>query len=346
MKEERCPICLESLSVRIAITPCKHPFHVECIQNLVRPKCPLCQHDISKFLQDKCGVTEDTMKQRYDEDTARISVESLNMFLLMDNENNNNTIGSTVLTQMVENWGNWFHAFYSVIIDRVYDARAHFSEISMARSGEGFFVFVYNIEDVYGIIHDPWYPSRGSWVWGCNPNYDVCYERISDARQQGRGMLTNLMNVYYRCLFRKEAHSLVGHSTRASGTDFGVMIVVKDSDGNNHIKTRLLSTNEERNNLLSPQADADNYVAGNNAHMRIDHNDIICSLVTAQSHRSGHNRFSPNPDYTWAHNYLKRMKKRMRKKTYNNNRSHSRSNTSNSSSSNISSISSSNSSNN
>ena len=311
MEEERCPICLDPFSSNntvtsvTIVTPCKHPFHMGCLQSIVRPRCPLCQKDISVFLQEECGVTSKMMGQRHDEETARIMTDQMDMLFEMIVDENEEEI--SVLNQMIDNWGNWFRAFYSIIIDRVYDARNYYSHISMAREGKGLFVFTYDVEDICGILHDPWYPSRASWMWAYSSNYDLCYYHMQ--QQQTCGMLSNLMNVYYRFQFRNQAHGLVTQVAQAPNTDFGIMIIIKDGNDNIHIKTRLMSIDEERNHQGN---DDDEYIAGHHPQMRVAHRDIVYSLVTAQSHRTSHFLTSPNPDYKWARQYWRRMKKRMK----------------------------------
>lgn len=46
---EDCCICLEKLDDSI-ITPCGHSFHINCIKELLRAACPMCNTDIKDFL--------------------------------------------------------------------------------------------------------------------------------------------------------------------------------------------------------------------------------------------------------------------------------------------------------
>lgn len=42
-----CSICLEKLNGEIVITKCAHLFHLECIDDDVVDKCPLCREKLS-----------------------------------------------------------------------------------------------------------------------------------------------------------------------------------------------------------------------------------------------------------------------------------------------------------
>lgn len=47
-----CSVCLDSLKDSV-VTPCGHPFHLNCMKEFTNHQCPICNSDIKNFLASK-----------------------------------------------------------------------------------------------------------------------------------------------------------------------------------------------------------------------------------------------------------------------------------------------------
>ncbi len=69
-----CSICLDNIEDSPTFTPCFHPFHRKCINEVLFRnhrrdliECPVCKHNIAELLRETGYMTEDIAK-RYNED--------------------------------------------------------------------------------------------------------------------------------------------------------------------------------------------------------------------------------------------------------------------------------------
>ena len=57
---ETCAICLDIYVVNdlIAVCPCKHGYHVDCLEQWLRVKndCPLCKRSVKKEINERTGL--------------------------------------------------------------------------------------------------------------------------------------------------------------------------------------------------------------------------------------------------------------------------------------------------
>src|SRR5689334_10319850 len=71
--DNKCCICMDDENIEnMRKTPCNHMFHLECLKQLTRPKCPLCNKNIIKFLV-KNGVTKNEIFKKIKNDDFRIA---------------------------------------------------------------------------------------------------------------------------------------------------------------------------------------------------------------------------------------------------------------------------------
>ena len=72
MEEETCCICIETDYIENFITtPCNHLFHKECLNKIIRPYCPLCKKNLTKFLI-RNGISKKEILKRVELDEYQI----------------------------------------------------------------------------------------------------------------------------------------------------------------------------------------------------------------------------------------------------------------------------------
>ncbi len=49
MSDRTCPICLSAVEARAHTLTCDHQFHVECLEELRAPTCPVCRRAITNL---------------------------------------------------------------------------------------------------------------------------------------------------------------------------------------------------------------------------------------------------------------------------------------------------------
>ena len=67
-----CPICWEESEELLSIKPCKHEFHLYCIKMIIRPFCPLCNVNITKFLVTNRIIGKQELLKKCDNDDIGI----------------------------------------------------------------------------------------------------------------------------------------------------------------------------------------------------------------------------------------------------------------------------------
>jgi len=94
---KECSICLEESDDLIVVKPCKHEFHLYCIKKIVRPSCPMCKCDISKFLTTNKIVSKEELLKRCDQDDIRI-INQMDDILESDSEDDDSESNSNSST--------------------------------------------------------------------------------------------------------------------------------------------------------------------------------------------------------------------------------------------------------
>ena len=276
-----CVICCETGEASVA-TPCGHHYHKSCISNITRPRCPLCQADITEFLVNECGVDKETLTERQAQDDDRILHQSLHSCPV--EELSVQEALFMVRMEIRNNFEDWFFVFRDILLDRIFDARQYFLRISQDRGGRGLFTFWFDEEEILDLVSDPKHRSAAVWMTPSKMKRDN----------------PDLGEI---------AQSVVGRVKDAVKTDFGVLIGVVTNE-ELKVATRVLSVDESRIQTFISNSIGGGYVSGVRP-MRVSYRDLICSLTKGNTcRRNGHSPTEHNPEYVWARKVWKRIERR------------------------------------
>lgn len=299
-KMDKCTICLEPLEKSSPKLNCGHCFHEKCISQLIRPFCPICKADITKFLLES-GVSQKTINAKITEDNLRICCDGL------DDIPNRDLTGPGLLALIYNakkaNPGEWLYVYTDIIIDKISNTRHLLSEISQIKHSKGKSgIFIYSA-------------TVARFVFDC-VNFRI-------------GEMTGLEYVPLTGLAQddplmEEAKNLVSR-IKDPKTEFGVIISMMDNTEKRTIKEllkfgadvpidsqdimylskRLMSTNPT---IPSPE---DGRHHSGITDDRPSNSDILNSLRRCLTCRcSGHSERATNSEYVWAKKYLRTLKRR------------------------------------
>ena len=278
-----CTICGDEDANTIT-TPCGHNFHRTCIQQVVRPKCPMCQADLTAFLVKQCGVTTQTLAIRKQEDDDRILHDSLYSCPVEDLSIEEAVF--MVKQEMKNDFKNWFFVFRDVLFDRIFDARDYFLQISLSRKGRGVFTFWFDESELTLFVANPKHRSTAVWL------------TPGKIRKSNKDLATFAQHV-------------VRHVQEDTSTNFGVLLIVT-VNGDSAVSQRVFSVDSDRVQRFISETQGGGYISGISP-MRVSYRDLLCSLTKGHTCRScGHSPREHNPEYVWARKVWKRIQRRKR----------------------------------
>lgn len=171
LDETKCSICLDDEnSENIIMTPCKHIFHLECLKQLTRPKCPLCNKNIIKFLV-KNGVRKKKIFMKIKSDDFRIAHDTFISSRTLDEMDSDDIMMTAVLAKNKAGEG-WKDIYSEILIDIINHSSKEFCELATLKN-KGFLIIHCDLSTLITNIIDGYTQSLLQWR-----SYDDDYNDI------------------------------------------------------------------------------------------------------------------------------------------------------------------------
>lgn len=269
-----CSICHEEEEAKAEVTtPCGHVFHRDCIKAVVRPTCPLCKGGLKRFLREQCGVTRGEIRRRVEEDERRILAETLQegcVGALSEDE------VVFLVTHQFRTSTEFPVVVRDVLLDRIFDARHSFLQLSLLWGNRGVFFYYVGVEETVGMALDPSRPSEASWL-----DTYTGIEPVDGA-----------------------VADLVRRVQKNPSKTFGVLIWFQNPWKDAQLMARLVDEDPQAHVAASVGG---GYVSASTPTLRVSHRDVVCSLTKGASCRcSAHTPTDPNPEEDWAREVLRK----------------------------------------
>jgi hypothetical protein len=159
--DDKCSICMDDENMEnLKKTPCNHSFHLECLKQLTRPKCPLCNKNIIKFLV-KNGVTKNEIFKKIKNDDNRIAHDTFIGGRTLD-EMDSEDIMLTAILAKNKMGDKWIKTYANILINIINHASKEFCELSLLKKN-GFFIIHYDLSTLITNIIDGYTNNLISW---------------------------------------------------------------------------------------------------------------------------------------------------------------------------------------
>lgn len=293
-----CSICQEAVPYDLIETPCHHSFHKSCLQQIVRPGCPLCKTDLTDFLTSHGLVASKAeVDAKVQLDDLRITCQAL------EHEEPRNLSDEeiyTIATMARKNTRDWEIVYRDIVLDQIGNSSVLFnriSELKYKQSKEvGLFCYALSADKFVRDTLDPHSASQAQWAYLSTFDFDVnIYRTVLDYTQRIKPSMV--------------------------GTHFAVLIVWHDEQsGNSYYCPRVMSSTAKGNKELIKQVKShwtstESHYIGGVSSDRPAQRDILGSLMRAQTCRcSGNTPNDQNREYKWAKNYLQRLENKLKSK--------------------------------
>lgn len=127
-EELKCCICMDNENIgNIKKTPCDHTFHLDCLKRLARPKCPLCNKNIMKFLV-KNGVAKNEILKKIINDDYRIAHDAFIRERSLE-EMDQDDIMTTAILAKKKTGDGWKEIYMDILTNIINHSRKEFYEL-------------------------------------------------------------------------------------------------------------------------------------------------------------------------------------------------------------------------
>lgn len=222
-----CSICInDENDTELINTPCSHLFHLECLKNLTRPKCPLCNKDIKLFMIEN-GVSKKIIAERISADNLRINYDTLKVENYWKKHDVMMLFLMSSLAKQI-NKDKWLEVYSNIIYDIIGNVGRSFLTYSNANYDadcQGLFLVHIDVSTFLQIILDNY--SSGIIQWRDISEFKMYPKFVSKA------------NMLYKQVKKDYENS------------FGVMIAFEDDSTNKLYMTTKVLTVEKGKKMLT-----------------------------------------------------------------------------------------------
>ena len=300
-----CSICQEESEELLSIKPCKHEFHLYCIKKIVRPFCPLCKTNITKFLVTNQIISKQELLKRCDKDDIRI-INDMDDILNADEDNHTELsdasfdIDGPMITEIIDDLNNqdnenivkkcletlskkenemydssdWCEVYRTILYDKIYNAHEFFDRISTLKKMNNIKgIFLYNYDSVEQFIKQQIYNEKS-----------IC-------------KFTNIESLEH-IIDNAENYEVIKSKIEETNDDDVYIVVSVFRYNNSHI---VIDIKEVSDKII----DDDDDITTN----RPSRDEIIASLFFGENLRYEYEQDSQsNTEFKWAKNYFNNLR--------------------------------------